>query len=263
MEAFVIMPFRPELDSIYHKIIDPTCSDLGIKVLRADKILDPGSIPQQIYDSIRDSLFVIAEISLQNDNVFYELGYAHALNKKAILLSNRQRQLPFDVSVTRTIIYDQNIENWENTLADNLRLTINHLYNLSERLIIYDLQTGQELEGHMNTISGQLFKLELYQHFWFFAKREDLDTWWPQDDGEVQVYRDGTWKAQLFLGRDDRKVDINCYYDIKFGFIDTPDNRELTEFCIKSKERKMFPGIRHLPRSFEELAHIKVKRVNH
>ncbi len=260
MKAFVIMPFLPELDPIYHKVVIPTCSELGIQVKRADQILEPGSIPEQIYQSIRDSLFVIAEISRQNDNVFYELGYAHALDKKAILISDRSRLLPFDVRVTRTIIYDRQYAHWIEDLIQSLASAINHLYDLSERLSLDNLQSGQELEGHMHTVSGRILDLDIGQHLWFFTRREGLDTWWPQDDGELRLQRDGSWTGQLWLGREDREVDINQYYDIKFGLIDTADSRELTELTVNSKFTERFVGIRDLPASFEELAHLKVKR---
>ena len=45
-----------------------------------------------------------------NANVFYELGFAHALDKPTILLANRgDTELPFDVSSYRVIFYDDNI----------------------------------------------------------------------------------------------------------------------------------------------------------
>jgi nucleoside 2-deoxyribosyltransferase len=52
---------------------------------------------------------VIADITPINQNVFYELGYSHALNKPTILLAERGKQLPFDVSGYRVLIYDNTI----------------------------------------------------------------------------------------------------------------------------------------------------------
>jgi hypothetical protein len=53
---------------------------------------------------------VIAEITPPNPNVFYELGYAHALDKPTILLAERSSKLPFDVSGYRCIMYDNSIK---------------------------------------------------------------------------------------------------------------------------------------------------------
>ena len=50
-----------------------------------------------------------SEITAPHQNVFYELGYAHALNKPTILLAQRGRELPFDIRSYRVISYDDTI----------------------------------------------------------------------------------------------------------------------------------------------------------
>lgn len=63
-----------------------------------------------IINEIKAASIVIADITPDNPNVFYELGFAHALNKPTIVLSEKQRaKLPFDVSGLRTIFYDNSI----------------------------------------------------------------------------------------------------------------------------------------------------------
>ena len=47
--------------------------------------------------------------SAPNENVFYELGYAHALKKPTILLADRTKKLPFDVSGYRCLFYENSI----------------------------------------------------------------------------------------------------------------------------------------------------------
>ena len=66
---------------------------------------------QDIQRQIEDSEAVVAEISTQNPNVFYELGYAHALRKPAILLVRGEevKTMPFDVRSYRAIVYDDSI----------------------------------------------------------------------------------------------------------------------------------------------------------
>jgi hypothetical protein len=72
---------------------------------------------------------VIAEITPVNANVFYELGYAHALGKDTILLAERGKQLPFDVSGYRCIFYDNTIGGKQH-VEESLR---KHLRNISDR----------------------------------------------------------------------------------------------------------------------------------
>jgi hypothetical protein len=60
------------------------------------------------------------------DNVFYELGYAHALGKPAVLLIRREsgRDIPFDIRGYRAIVYDDSISGKkivERNLAQHLR----------------------------------------------------------------------------------------------------------------------------------------------
>jgi nucleoside 2-deoxyribosyltransferase len=57
-----------------------------------------------------ESDVIVAEITPVNANVFYELGYAHALDKPTILLARRDTEkLPFDISGYRVIFYDDTI----------------------------------------------------------------------------------------------------------------------------------------------------------
>ncbi|MCY4482640.1 MAG: hypothetical protein OXC12_07180 [Spirochaetaceae bacterium] len=76
---------------------------------RADDVFRPGIILQDIINSLLDADLVIAEVTPPNPNVFYELGYAHALAKPTVLLARRGGELPFDISGYRVIFYDDSI----------------------------------------------------------------------------------------------------------------------------------------------------------
>jgi hypothetical protein len=65
----------------------------------------PGVVMDDIWESINRASVVIAEISEPNQNVWYELGLAQALNKRIIPLSTN-RNLPFDHRHFRTLLYD-------------------------------------------------------------------------------------------------------------------------------------------------------------
>ena len=83
--------------AIYHKVIPPEGEKLGLQIIRVNELTHPGIISEDIKREISDSKVVIAEITAPNQNVFYELGYAHALNKPTILLAQRGRE-PFSIS---------------------------------------------------------------------------------------------------------------------------------------------------------------------
>lgn len=64
---------------------------------------------QDIQGEIEQAEIVIADITPPNPNVFYELGYAHALGKPTILLAQRDSKLPFDISSFRIVFYNDTI----------------------------------------------------------------------------------------------------------------------------------------------------------
>jgi hypothetical protein len=108
---FVIMPFAEPFDTLYRDVIFPVARNLGFEVVRVDEIVGPGIIIEDIQRQVEGAHAVVAEISTHNPNVFYELGYAHALRKPAILLVRRQegQTMPFDIRGYRAIFYDDNI----------------------------------------------------------------------------------------------------------------------------------------------------------
>ena len=107
--AFVAMQFGEPYDTIYRTVIKPKAEKLGFEVVRIDEINRPGIIFQDIQRKIEDAKVVIAEITAPNQNVYYEVGYAHALNKPTILLAQRDKELPFDIRSYRVIFYDDSI----------------------------------------------------------------------------------------------------------------------------------------------------------
>ena len=65
----------------------------------------PGLITNQIWNEIRKAEVVVADITDENPNVFYELGLAHALGKEVIMLSQSVSKRPFDISTARLLHY--------------------------------------------------------------------------------------------------------------------------------------------------------------
>jgi hypothetical protein len=124
--VFVIMPFVEPYDTLYHEVIYPVAKEMGFDVIRVDEIQGPGVIVEDIQRQIENAHAVVAEISNHNPNVYYELGYAHALRKPAILLVRRQEgsSMPFDIRGYRAIFYDDSIggkKNVERNLEQHLK----------------------------------------------------------------------------------------------------------------------------------------------
>jgi hypothetical protein len=107
--AFVVMQFGEPYDALYERVIGPVCLEQGLEPVRADDIFGPGVIVDDITDGIREAAVVIAEVSPANANVYYELGFAHAIGKPSVLLAAKDRPLPFDIRGHRCIFYEDTI----------------------------------------------------------------------------------------------------------------------------------------------------------
>ena len=128
LSAFVVMQFTSPFNELYDEVIDPVCHSVGIKAYRASDIYRPGVILQDITQGLTESNLVIAEITPENANVFYELGYAHALKKPVILLAERGTGLPFDISGYRVVVYDDAIRG-KSSLESDLRRHLSSIFN--------------------------------------------------------------------------------------------------------------------------------------
>src|SRR6266480_3337855 len=81
-------------------------SGYTLQILRADDIDRAGSFIKDILDSIYNSHVVIADLTEQNPNVFYELGVRHALSPRTILIAQSIDDIPSDLREYRTIVYN-------------------------------------------------------------------------------------------------------------------------------------------------------------
>jgi len=109
-KAFVVMQFTEQFNELFDSVIKPVCEAKGLEPIRADDMYTNGLIVNDIIQSIQNSSVIISDITPDNPNVYYEVGYAHAAGKNVILMCDRDREkLPFDLSGFRTIFYSNTI----------------------------------------------------------------------------------------------------------------------------------------------------------
>ncbi|GEO11557.1 hypothetical protein [Segetibacter aerophilus] len=109
-KIFIVMQFSKEYNELYEDVIKPVVEEFGYEAVRADEFYTAAPILKDIIESIEQSIAIIAEITPDNPNVFYEIGYSHAIKKPTILLCDRNREkLPFDISSFRTLFYENTI----------------------------------------------------------------------------------------------------------------------------------------------------------
>jgi hypothetical protein len=119
-KAFVVMQFDGAFDELYNHVIREICEEFDVNPLKADEMVGPGVIIEDIVREIQSARLVVADITPANPNVYFEVGYARALGKPIILLAHKGTKLPFDVAGFRVLFYENSIGG-KARLDENLR----------------------------------------------------------------------------------------------------------------------------------------------
>lgn len=122
--VLVLMPFDDTFRDIYEVGIQAACRDAGAYCERVDEQLFEGSILERIYNQIRTADIIVADMTGRNPNVFYEVGYAHALNKRVLLLTRSTEDIPFDLKHYPHIVYGDSIRSLKRDLETKVRWSI-------------------------------------------------------------------------------------------------------------------------------------------
>nr|VFK28992.1 MAG: TIR domain-containing protein [Candidatus Kentron sp. MB] len=114
--CFVLARIDEIFDSYYREVYAPAIIDAGFKPMRAEGLFGTGTVMKQIWEQIRQAKVLVADISDRNPNVLYELGLVHAQFKPVILTAGSLEDVPFDISHSRTFVYDVREPRWSEKL---------------------------------------------------------------------------------------------------------------------------------------------------
>jgi len=113
--AFVIMPFGKkkgsdgspyDFNAIYSQLIKPTLEGAGFESFRADEEASSGDILTDMFQELLLADLCLVDMSIDNANVFYELGIRHAFRKRGMVhIQAGRAYMPFDIFNVRTIPY--------------------------------------------------------------------------------------------------------------------------------------------------------------
>jgi hypothetical protein len=136
LRAFIVRPFGTkspcqserdiDFDRVESELIAPALSRLGLQGGTTIKFLEAGNIREDMFGELVRADLVVADVSVHNANVFYELGIRHALrDKRTFLLRCRGDAFPFDLQTDRYLEYDAADPGQSlNALVDGLRATL-------------------------------------------------------------------------------------------------------------------------------------------
>ena len=101
--VFVITPFGEDYIALYDEL--KRTYEKEFEFTNGGDLDNQQNILQDIVEGIYRADVVIADLTGLNPNVFYELGLAHALNKKVIIITQDLSELPFDIRSYRANEY--------------------------------------------------------------------------------------------------------------------------------------------------------------
>ncbi len=107
--CFVAMAFNKSLDSAYSEgILAAIESDCRYKALRTDRVEHNGEITDQIVAGIRECAFMVADLSLHRNGVYYEAGFARGLGRPVIYCCRKDQKnnVHFDIRGISHVIWD-------------------------------------------------------------------------------------------------------------------------------------------------------------
>ena len=110
LHTFVAMPFGVkqgiDFNRVYADYICPGLESAGFEVFRADQEQRAGDIRTDMFQELLLADLVVVDLSIDNPNVWYELGVRHALRARGVLLVQSERDYqPFDIYTDRKLHY--------------------------------------------------------------------------------------------------------------------------------------------------------------
>lgn len=115
--GFMAMPFgNPLLDQNFSDHWKPASEEVGLPLFRLDEQPKAGSITQRMKQEIRQSKYLVAELTERNPGVYWEGGFAEGLGKPVIFLCEKSffenrdfdglKGVHFDVNQMQAILWE-------------------------------------------------------------------------------------------------------------------------------------------------------------
>jgi hypothetical protein len=107
-QAFVAMPFSESMKKIWEKAIKPAINEAGYKACRVDAEKHLDRINAKIIAEIRNSLFVVAEVTEHERVVYFEAGYAIGRNLPVIWCVKKEEldKVHFDTRQCNHVVWE-------------------------------------------------------------------------------------------------------------------------------------------------------------
>jgi len=165
------MPFGGWYDDYYKNIYKPAIAEAGLVPKRADDLSRTSTIINDIWSYTKEATIVLADLSDENSNVFYELGLAHALAKPVVLIASSIDEVPFDLRALRVLVYDRNDPHWGDLLKKAIVKSIGELLIAPTRSVLPTFLAVQDMPEKPVVSSQEKELLQLRSEFEAFRRQ--------------------------------------------------------------------------------------------
>ena len=133
-KVFVAMWFDARMDAAWLRGIEPTLSRLGYDAVRVDKVEHLDRIDAKIQADIKESRFVVADVTGQRQGVYFEAGYAMGLGLPVVwcVHEDELQRVHFDTRQFNHIVW-ADAEDLGEQLAARVVAVIGRLQNRTPR----------------------------------------------------------------------------------------------------------------------------------
>src|SRR6266478_2104220 len=122
-KVFIAMPFARRFNPVYEDVIRPALQEIGCNVDRVDEVYKSTPIIRDIELGIQKADIFVADLSERNPNVLYELGYARGIGRPLVLITQKIRDVPFDLQHRRCFLYSSSFRG-KNKLVEDLQQAV-------------------------------------------------------------------------------------------------------------------------------------------
>lgn len=191
LHAFVAMPFGVKKDDqgqdidfnrVYTELIKPALEAAGLNVFRADEEQRAGDIRTDMFQELLIADLVVADLTLPNPNVWYELGVRHALRARGVVIvCGGKVTTAFDLYTDRKLRYGLKDSGPDPATIESDK----------QRLTVTVKETMESWHGRKISPVYQLLQ-NLQEPAWKSLRMGDVREFWERHDA---------WEDRIVLAR--------------------------------------------------------------
>lgn len=126
-KCFVAMAFDDDLNYLMNDVFRPGAEEAGFQAMRIDIKEHNENIDDHIIVEIKESRFVIVDLTHQKQGVYWEAGFAEGLGKQVIYTCRKEEigNVHFDLNHRNIILWEEGqVDNFKKRLIDRIKVTV-------------------------------------------------------------------------------------------------------------------------------------------